>query len=309
MGNRIIHAIALVLGPVAFAFSAFAQDGRVGEGAGSRPEGVVNTINRPQTPLPPVTLVAPPPPTTATAPAADPSTNAFGQVCLQMLQGLLGGQNSATAKLMAQIADDENDKIGFAENKEWNRANTAEIADARNVNYPKGCENRFIDKEGRLGPYGRTALAEIKSKPNSYVNNVPSDFATLCPRYKGMDNEKREQFWVWAFSSLAAPESSCNPNAANPNAPNGTAKGLFQLEKPLCDRFGETGNLYNGHVNVRCAVRALASELRKRDTLTLCKRGTYWGPLRCDDNNKARGGDIKGGMRFRALVSKFPGCK
>lgn len=113
--------------------------------------------------------------------------------------------------------------------------------------------------------------------------------------------------------SLASPESSCRAEARNPNAPNGTAKGLYQLEKPACDRVGVAGDLYDPHVNIRCAVRLLGAEISCRGTVTSPtsrgRCGTYWGPLRTDDETKARGGDIPAAQKYRALASQFHGCK
>lgn len=252
------------------------------------------------------TPVAPPPVQAPTV--SDNSMNPLG-LCATMLQSMFGRTNTANSLLMEQIADETNEKAGYQRYESWEDKQSKEIGLAANARYPAGCENRFINKNGELGPFGRTALAEFQRFPDQFVNNEPRDIISMCPGYKNWGKERREQFWVWTASSLAAPESSCNPGAANPNAPNGTAIGLFQVEKPFCDRFGVTGNLYDGHQNTRCMVRGLASELTKRNTVTTPQRVTYWGPLRADDWNTARGGDIRGGQKFRALVPQFPGCK
>ncbi|MGE5085306.1 MAG: hypothetical protein ACM3MG_03335, partial [Bacillota bacterium] len=38
-------------------------------------------------------------------------------------------------------------------------------------------------------------------------------------------------------------------------------------------------------------------------------KGTYWGPLRSDDWNRARGGDIKGAQKTRAIMGKYRYCR
>ncbi|MBX3040084.1 MAG: hypothetical protein KF789_05170 [Bdellovibrionaceae bacterium] len=239
-------------------------------------------------------------------------TGALG-ICGALLGGnVLGGKNKENSEGLSYAMDEYNDSQGFQKQEDF--YSDPELGASIAANYPAGCENRFIDKQGNLGPWGRTALQEIRANPEEYVNNNPPDVMILCKNYKNFDKNKKEHFWVWMFSSLAAPESSCNEKAANHGAPNGTAIGLFQLEKPFCDRVGVSGNLYNGHINTRCAVKGLAMELRRRDNLmsptskASDPRRTYWGPLRTDDNNKARGGDISGAKKFRALVGKFPGC-
>ncbi|MBX3032644.1 MAG: hypothetical protein KF865_01885 [Bdellovibrionaceae bacterium] len=222
--------------------------------------------------------------------------------------------NQETVKLVGEQADKLNDYFGYQYEPSLDRQ-FAEQMGAEITAHAPGCENNFINKEGRLGPWGRTALQEIRDRPQSYVKNIPPDVLRMCPNYGKFDEKKREQFWVWMFLSLAAPESSCKANAANKNAPNGVAKGLFQLEKPLCDRVGVYGNLYEPHTNVRCAVKALGVELDRRDNLMSPtskgsdSRRTYWGPLRNDHHNKQRGGDIAGAKKFENLLKQFKGCR
>ena len=233
-------------------------------------------------------------------------------MCGALMGGPLGGKNAEMSEEMVEAMDRAKDEQGFQELPDF--AASEELGTAINANYPAGCENNFIDKQGRLGPWGYTALEEIRRQPAAYVQNDPPDVLILCKNYQHFNVAKREQFWVWMFSSLAAPESSCNPNAANRNAPNGTAIGLFQLEAPFCNPVGVRGDLFNPHNNTRCAVRGLAVELNRRDNLmsptsrSRDSRRTYWGPLRTDDHNKARGGDIRGAQKFRGLVGRFPGC-
>lgn len=264
----------------------------------------------------------PPPPATTVNPALispSPQNNNNGMVvaglCGALLAGLVG--ITATAKEVQDAADVANEKAGFQHDDTLDDTFTKDLARDVNARFNGNCAQMFIDKEGNLGSWGRVVRDEIREKKKQFVENEPPDVMELCPNYKYFSKEeggKREQFWIHTFMSLASPESSCNQAAANHGAPNGTAKGLFQLEARVCDAMQVTGNLYDGQKNTRCAVRLLGAELARRDNLMSPtsrdrdSRRTYWGPLRTDDHNKARGGDIQGAKKFRALVAKFPGC-
>jgi hypothetical protein len=130
-----------------------------------------------------------------------------------------------------------------------------------------------------------------------------------------MDAERRKMFWLWFFASVSQPESSCRSNATAAG-PNGTAIGLFQLDAPACKRAGvyvSSSELMEPANNIRCAVAVFANEMRNRGTIMVGtsrgSRGTYWGTLRNDDSNGARGGDVRAARGTRALISQYPDCK
>ncbi|UOF00718.1 hypothetical protein [Bdellovibrio reynosensis] len=175
-------------------------------------------------------------------------------------------------------------------------------------NFSAGC-NQFINKEGELGPWGSYALQQIKDKPQSFGENFPGDITNWCKDYGKMSKDQRELYWVWVLMAMSSSESSCNPTNDNRNAPNGTAVGLFQVWQPVCPKARD---LHRPNENIQCAVDLLAKELQNRDTLmtptSRGRQGTYWGPLRNDDWNKARGGDISGAEKTRAIMGKYPFC-
>ena len=193
----------------------------------------------------------------------------------------------------------------------------------RNIEAAKSCKQAFIDRNGKVGDWGRIARDEmLKVKgPNIYFQKEPfADAQDLCPNYGKFSAPEREAFWIGHFASLAQPESSCAPGAAG-RGPNGTAMGLFQLEptipyakrskpKPIdiaCPGM-TAAKLYTSEENIRCAVRLFALEMQRRSSIMTPRRETYWGPLRKDHWNAARGGDIKGARIYESLMRKLPGC-
>lgn len=262
----------------------------------------------------------------------------FMQSCISTLGALLGGSNNQNNIDSAELIMDEADEIN--EQRGWRPAEgispelATEVGTATEEAFPlmegvdpnaTGC-NRFISRDGKLGPWGAVALEEIRKFPDSFANNVPRDVASMCPNYTGFSKERREMFWVWAMMSISYSESSvegqmCNPRAANRKCnrsdaartgcrynanspPNGDALGLFQLEPRRCGGANEE-QLFKPGVSTRCAARVLAGEMVKRDTLSTNQRDTYWGPLRC---NTRHSGDARAATKTVNHMMKFPGC-
>lgn len=226
-----------------------------------------------------------------------------------------GGSLESTEDLAynTQVAAwDAIDKAPYTYGEKWNREEARAVGADSTLNFGKGCD-KFMNRDGQLGPWGQYALSLIKEKPEAFGDNVPDDISQWCPKYKNMkqgeDVSKRELYWVWILMSMASSESSCDPRRDNPNAPDGVAKGLFQVWKPVCPK---ARNLSNPYENIQCAVDLLAKEMGKRDTImtptSKGREGTYWGPLRSDDWNKRRGGDIRGAQKTRAIMSKYRYC-
>lgn len=277
------------------------------------PEGWAEALaeqNKPKTVATPVTATTTNSDSSGNGGTAALITGALG-ICGALLGGnVLGGKNKENTENLVNAMDEYNDNEGFVRQEDFEP--DASFGSTVVGNFPGSCKQKFFDANGNPGGWGREVLAEVRAQPKAYVKNVPSDIHQLCPNYRMFNDSTREKYWVWLFVSLASPESSCNPAAANPNAPNGTAKGLYQLEKPFCDRVGVSGSLYQPHPNIKCAVRNLAREIECRGSIMSNTSkgpcGTYWGPLRTDDKNKGRGGDIGAAKKFRALAAKFPGC-
>ncbi|MFM6927705.1 MAG: transglycosylase SLT domain-containing protein [Bdellovibrio sp.] len=218
------------------------------------------------------------------------------------------------ARNIDDVMWDERSKAGNIYDDSMIDHDTAlEVGHDIDANMQTGC-TQFMDNQGRMGPWGSWALQMIKNKPDSFGENVPDDIRKWCPNYPKMKPAQRELFWVWAMMSMASSESSCNPKADNKNAPNGTAIGLFQLEYNKCPKAAKrTDDLHNPKHNITCAVDLLSNELQNRDDLmtptSKGSKGTYWGPLRSDDWNKARGGDISGAQKTRSIMKKYRYCQ
>lgn len=223
--------------------------------------------------------------------------------------GATGSKLKNNAIDIEEAAWTAREKEGFIYEKDLDREVARQVGEDASAQFAKGCD-QFINKEGKLGPWGSWALQQIKDKPESFGDKVPDDITKWCPKYPKMSKDQRELYWVWIIMSMASSESSCDPKQNNPNAPNGTAMGLLQVWKPVCPK---ARNLSNPYENIQCGVDLLAKELQNRDTLmtptSKGPEGTYWGPLRSDDWNKRRGGDIKGAQKTRALMSQYRYCK
>ncbi|WP_172795283.1 hypothetical protein [Bdellovibrio bacteriovorus] len=237
--------------------------------------------------------------------------------CTNMFSG--GGKQSAMGADSKKTEDNSYDvmdaawaareKEGFIYEKDLDRNVAREVGSDASAKMAKGCDN-FINKEGQLGSWGSYTLQQIKEKPDSFGENIPDDITKWCPNYPKMSKDQRELYWVWIIMSMASSESSCNPRNDNPNAPNGTAIGLLQVWKPVCPKARD---LHVPYQNIQCGIDLLAKELQNRDTLmtptSKGPEGTYWGPLRSDDWNKRRGGDISGAQKTRAIMSQYRYCK
>lgn len=175
-----------------------------------------------------------------------------------------------------------------------------------------GCDN-FMNKEGELGPWGDYTLAQIRNHPDQFGENIPSDITKWCPTYPSMTVPQREMFWVWTMMSMASSESTCDPNATAQGS-HGTALGLFQVWNTMKtsnnpDSCKYASDLLQVNQNIRCAVDQLALELKlERPSLMSNEAGPYWGVLRTDDWNSARGADVEAAKKTRAILKQYPFC-
>ncbi len=241
-------------------------------------------------------------------------SQALGGAIIGVCNALLGskvGKNAETSRQIARNLDqqayEERAARGYEYDREWSEESSREIGTAAHASFQAGCD-QFMNEEGKLGVWGDYALQLIRGKPDSFGDKVPTDITTWCPRYPSMGKEEREMFWVWAMASMASSESSCDPAAVGPRY-NGVPLGLFQVWKEMePDSCQSAENLLDPRENIRCAVDQLGMELANRGELMTAERITYWGVLRTDDWNLARGGDIEGAQKTRAIMKKYTYC-
>jgi hypothetical protein len=230
-------------------------------------------------------------------------------------QETLSSARRIEEEAMSDLDRMEPDYIEGANREQWEQLGSR--MHGRFTEASGDCQQKFITQDGRLGPWGQYAMTQMNEHRDVYENpQGPRDTLQYCPRYNSFEADQRKQFWTWFFLSLASPESSCRATAQNHQAPNGTALGLFQLESPACRRVGfnfSSQDLLNPYKNIQCAVALFAQEMRNRDSIMVGhsrdRTGTYWGPLRNDDHNLRRGGDIRGANHLRSLLSDFDACK
>lgn len=226
-----------------------------------------------------------------------------------------GAQNNfaLVAQLLSGVMSrewEQRDKEGDKYDEEWTEVVQKNLGTHVNAQFGRGCQN-FFDKDGKVMPWGRTAIAEIRKYSSTFIDKTPRDVAKYCPKYGSFDTGQKERFWTWNLMSMASAESDCNPKDES-FSQSGHAKGLFQMDEGVCNNY----ELSNPHGSITCAVRRLAKEIDNRGTLmSTCssrcanpREATNWGVLRIDDENKARGGDIKGAQKMRSLLSKFQDC-
>lgn len=108
----------------------------------------------------------------------------------------------------------------------------------------------------------------------------------ICPQYSQMDIEKKSLLWTLILASVAHFESSCNTKAINPNGPNGTAYGYYQLHKNKEHFYDEDNSglcVKNASADPRLASKCALSMLEKQfknDNGLLFSPKSYWEVLR-----------------------------
>lgn len=281
-------------------------------------QGYYNYMNPPvaATPVDPSVLAAQQAAAEAAAAQKRAQNAAMIQAGVQACSALFGGGNTIsqaqrTANEAVEITSAAYDEQGFQYAPGYNQPALRAMGASGSTRFAGSCEN-FMNKEGKMKGWGFTALEGIKRHPASFGEKVPSDIARWCPNYAKFSKEERDLYWVWTLTSMASSESSCNPGANNTSAPNGTAYGLLQVEPKICPK---ADNLAVPTQNITCAVDRLADELDGRANLMTGtssspdrNRNTYWGPLRCDDYNRRRGGDIVGSLKTRCLMTQYTKC-
>lgn len=241
---------------------------------------------------------------------APPQGMVWGQMCSNIGFGLL----NLSAVMRANM--DFNDRSGFKKYRGFRDSDARAVGSDINQRYGSsaGCQ-KFINKKGEVGPWGRVALKEIEKSNNVefYETATPRGISKFCPNFNNMDAERRKLFWIWVLASMADPESSCNPREVA-RGPNGNAVGLFQLDPNACRimnfHFSES-DLQEPSNNIRCAVSRLRRDLECQKTFVTetsydAQKCMHWGVMR---GPTVASVDRSGARKFESLVPQYSDCK
>lgn len=152
------------------------------------------------------------------------------------------------------------------------------------VNVASGC-HIFIDASARLGEQGAYAYNQIVRHSSEYRSLLAdSALNEQCPNYGNLQVSQRAQVIVLLLTAMAHFESSCRVSAANTNAPNGTARGLFQLHEGREDAYDGRSDSCSRNASldaeesIDCALGMLNLQFAKSGLLFDPK--SYWDVLR-----------------------------
>lgn len=190
----------------------------------------------------------------------------------------------------------------------------------------QGCE-QWVGQFG-FGPFAKVLFDELRGRDSSKSRSVrvserrslyfdgPQDLVSenVCPAYPKLDDEHKEAIWAGVFMWASFKESSCNPNVYNPGAPNGVARGLFQLHDGKEAAYGVRGrsDCRNGDSrdpmgSIRCAVGVLEAQFLKQNQ-TLFSNQSYYGVLRPrGDLVTLKNGEKKRVVIYKALIEYLRG--
>lgn len=177
--------------------------------------------------------------------------------------------------------------------------------------------SKFITDNGEYGEYGlilKEALEEKGRDSHMYADDRPGmeDSPYTCPAWKSLSYEMRLRFWVWTFASIAWDESRCNHRARNPNATNGTAIGLLQLDQARSARRWRGVNCEPKDIspprnNLRCGVDIMEELMRGKDGVYKAS-GKLWGDTSYWEKLKRRP-NIKNPSAVASRILEFPACQ
>lgn len=177
---------------------------------------------------------------------------------------------------------------------------------------PRSCE-RFIKPDGSFGEYGERMVEAMRSVgADCFLEKT--DFSYLCPKFDTFRPERKYQFLVFMFASLAAFESSCNPSARarfEPGRNNDIPDGLFQLEYSGAQRRaagrspefcapGQPIDTQGIDFQMECTASIFAKSYCGTGHAPGDTRNGYWEKLK-----RPKGG---GEREVTQLVKRFPYC-
>lgn len=140
------------------------------------------------------------------------------------------------------------------------------------------------------------------------VLKLATDVPALCPQYSSLFEMDQKRAWGEIFVAVAYYESAWKTDTKYYEKTMGyNSEGLFQLsyvdeEWAKCGIDKVSKNLLDPHVNIKCAVKIMALQI-KRTKEILLRKGMYWAVIR-EGGKYEKIDEIK-----KRVVSALPKCK
>lgn len=167
------------------------------------------------------------------------------------------------------------------------------------MNWGDACDQFTSDDE--FGKWGNMIMKELKSNATPSLMEGSDDLKKLCPGYKSLNLENRQNVWVLIINAMAFYESSCNKNVTA-KGPNGKLIGLLQLHNGKEDVYAPNCKKGDGKTpagTFRCGLSMLNSQLERGEDLF--SRKSYWDVLRPQARSKKA-------AKIQRAIKSFPLC-
>lgn len=181
--------------------------------------------------------------------------------------------------------------------------------DVNGVEVASGC-SIFIDARSRLGAQGAYAVNEVMSHPENYRSILSANgLNEQCPNWPNLETPDKAQVIALLLTVMAHFESRCQPTVPNRNAPNGVARGLFQLHEGREQDYDGTTNAcernssMDANQSIDCALAMLNIQFSRSGILF--DRRSYWDVLRPQGEAQTTG--VIGGALARSRLCKIGG--
>lgn len=143
----------------------------------------------------------------------------------------------------------------------------------------------FIDANARLGEQGAYAINELVQHQSDYASLLSNDsLDEQCPNFPNLEVVEKAKVITLVLTAMAHFESRCQETVPNYSAPNGVARGLFQLHEGHEESYdgGADACVHNASMDadesIRCALGMLNLQFRRSGILFDPR--SYWDVLR-----------------------------
>ncbi len=197
----------------------------------------------------------------------------------------------ATASFFLKIAPKTENIYGqFNEDLEkiFNAARTKKRNDGYSLNgiqLNNSCQI-FINKNLNVGALGAYTINELTNHPREYPELMgQNSLSQHCANFPNLEPREKSTVWTLVLMAMAQFESSCSNNATNTSAPNGIARGLFQLhqgQEKVYDGKDDAcvqNASYSEQASVKCALGMLNRQMIRSGGVLFYSK-SYWDVLR-----------------------------